>query len=193
MARHSYVRPMAYGLVALLLFSPTTRAETDAPMPMSARCEVWARELSFARSVAEHDAAAFRAHLHAGAVFGVGRDRQTRGGDAIARRWAGIVEGKAITIEWYPAYTTESAEVPGIVWSSGPSLVIENPGTDDARYSIGAFHSVWHRGEDGVWRVLFDDGADSQSADAEQVRAFRSGRRETCPEPPASPAPPPRS
>lgn len=191
MTRRSDVRPMAYGLAGLLAFSSAANAETDAPMPTptatSARCEVWARELSFARSVAEHDAAAFRAHLHAGAVFGVGRDRQTRGGDAIARRWAGIVEGKAITIEWYPAYTTESAEAPGIVWSSGPSLVIENPGAEGARYSIGAFHSVWHRGADGVWRVLFDDGADSRPADAEQVRAFRAGRREACPESPVSP------
>ncbi|MBP6749294.1 MAG: DUF4440 domain-containing protein [Xanthomonadaceae bacterium] len=193
MTRCSDLRPMAYGVAALLLFSSAARAGTDAPMPTTARCEVWAHELSFARSVAEHDAAAFRAHLHRGAVFGVGRDRQTRGADAIAQRWAGIVEGKAITIEWYPTHTTESAEAPGVVWSSGPSLVVENPGLADARYSIGAFHSVWHRGDDGVWRVLFDDGADSQAADAEQVRAFRAGRRDTCPEPPAPPVPPPRS
>lgn len=191
MTRRSDVRPMAYGLAGLLAFSAAASAETDVPMPTptatSARCEVWARELSFARSVAEHDAAAFRAHLHAGAVFGVGRDRQTRGPDAIAQRWAGIVEGKAITIEWYPTHTTDSADAPGVVWSSGPSLVIENPGAADARYSIGAFHSVWHRGADGVWRVLFDDGADSRPADAEQVRTFRAGRREACPESPVSP------
>lgn len=179
---------MAYGLAALLVFSTTVRAATDASMPTSARCDVWARELSFARSVAEHDAAGFRAHLHAGAVFGAGRDRPARGPDAIAQRWAGIVEGKAITIEWYPTHTTDSADAPGVAWSSGPSLVIENPGAADARYSIGAFHSVWRRGEDGVWRVLFDDGADSRPADAEQVRAFRAGRRDACPEPPAGPA-----
>lgn len=38
----------------------------------AAECEVWARELGFARSVAEHDAATFASHLHPGAAFGSG-------------------------------------------------------------------------------------------------------------------------
>ena len=108
---------------------------------------------------------------------------------SIARRWAGIVEGKALTIEWYPTQTTESPQAPGIVWSAGPSLVIENPGTEQASYAIGAFNSVWRRSKDGVWRVLFDDGVEAKPANEEQVRAFRAGRREECP---ASAPPPPK-
>jgi ketosteroid isomerase-like protein len=161
----------------------TTSAQPPAGAAASARCQVWQRELSFARSVAVHDAAAFREHLHADAVFGASRSQQTRGPDAIAGRWAAIVEGKALTIEWYPAQTTESRDVPGIAWSAGPSLVIEQPGTGQARYSIGAYHSVWHRGEDGIWRVLFDDGTEAKPADEAEVRAFRAARREACPGP----------
>lgn len=159
--------------------------------PTTARCEVWQRELSFARSVADHDAAAFRAHLHADAVFGASRAQQTRGPDAIAKRWAAIIEGRALTIEWYPAQTTESAEVPGIVWSAGPALVVEAPGSAQPRYAIGAYHSVWHRGQDGVWRVLFDDGADGKPATEDEVRAFRAARRERCPEAETVPSPAP--
>jgi ketosteroid isomerase-like protein len=158
-------------------------AQPPAGAAPTARCQVWQRELGFARSVAAHDGAAFREHLHAGAVFGASRSEQTRGPDAIAKRWAGIIEGKALTIEWYPVQTTESRNVPGIVWSAGPSLVIEQPGTAQARYSIGAYHSVWHRGEDGVWRVLYDDGVEARPASEAEVRAFRAARREPCPEP----------
>ena len=71
------------------------------PRPAAAKlsadeCAVWARELSFAQSVADHDAAAFAAHLHPDAAFGASRAEPTRGRDAIARRWAGIIEGKAV-------------------------------------------------------------------------------------------------
>jgi ketosteroid isomerase-like protein len=169
--------------------APAKPARTTAPL--TARCEVWQRELSFARSVAAHDAAAFRAHLHSDAVFGASRAQQTRGPDAIARRWAAIIEGQALTIEWYPAQTTESAEVPGVVWSAGPALIVEAPGSAQPRYAIGAYHSVWHQGQDGVWRVLFDDGVEGKPATEDEVRAFRAARREGCAEPEivASPAP----
>lgn len=145
-----------------------------------AECEVWARELGFARSVATHDADAFAEHLHAGAVFGAGSERQHRGREAIVRAWAGIVEGRALTIEWYPTRTTVGGE-DGIAWSQGPSLVVLNPGTERAEYRLGGFHSVWRRGEDDIWRVLFDDGIESAPATPEQVRAFRQGRRDACP------------
>ena len=51
----------------------------------SLACEVWARETSFAQSVADHDAATFAAHLHPDAVFVGGNNRGTHGADAIAR------------------------------------------------------------------------------------------------------------
>lgn len=167
-----------FAACAALLFPFAAAAAPAALSP--AECEVWARELDFAASVARHDAAAFADHVDAGAVFGAGRERQARGRDAVVARWAGIVEGKAVTIEWYPERTTVGG-VAGIAWSEGPSLVIEHPGTDAETFTLGRFHSVWRRGEDGVWRVLFDDGIDRGPADAEQVRAFRAGRREACP------------
>lgn len=159
----------------------SAQAQETPPATHSAvECQVWARELSFARTVADHDAAAFADHVAAGAVFGAGRARQTRGREAIVARWGGIIEGRHVTIEWYPVRTTIGG-VDGVAWSEGPSLVIENPGTAEAKYSLGGYRSVWHRDPDGVWRVLFDDGSDSAPATPEQVQAFRAGRREACP------------
>lgn len=140
------------------------------------RCAVWARELGFARSVADHDAQAFAEHLHANAVFGVGTN-PTRGREAIAREWAGIIDGSAVRLEWYP----ERVSVGGdgtTAYSSGPAL-FQNPKTGAT--SLSRFGSVWQRGADGVWRVVFDDGSRPSPADAAAVKAFHEGRKTECP------------
>lgn len=172
---------ICFAVSSVFCMSASAQAPQTPPVVHSAvECEVWARELSFARTVADHDPAAFAGHVAEGAVFGAGRARQTRGREAIVARWGGIIEGKHVTIEWYPVRTTIGG-VDGTAWSEGPSLLIENPGTTEAKYSLGGYRSVWHRDPDGVWRVLFDDGSDSAPATPEQVQAFRAGRREACP------------
>lgn len=161
--------------------APTGAPATPAPVLTDAECEVWARELSFARSVADHDAAAFAEHLHPGAAFGSSLPRPDRGRDAIAASWGNIIAGKGIALHWYPTRVTIAGEG-DIAWSSGPS-VVENLDPDaKQRYTMGGFHSVWHRGEDGTWRVLFDDGIPSRAATAEDVAAFHAGRLATCPQ-----------
>lgn len=143
-------------------------------------CAVWTRELSFAATVARHDAEAFAGHLEPDAVFGAGSQARTRGREAIVERWRRIIEGKQVTIEWYPTRTTVGG-VDGIAWSEGPALVVTEPGTPDEAYRLGRFRSVWRRGDDGTWRVLFDDGDEARSATADEARAFRAGRRDSCP------------
>lgn len=178
------IPPMCFVVSSFFCMSASAQGQQTPQTPNAAHapaeCEVWTRELSFARTVADHDPDAFADHVAAGAVFGAGRARQTRGREAIVARWGGIIEGRHVTIEWYPVRTTIGG-VDGIAWSEGPSLVIENPGTPEAKYSLGSYRSVWHRDADGVWRVLFDDGSDSAPATPEQVQAFRAGRREDCP------------
>lgn len=150
------------------------------PVLSAGECEVWARELSFAKSVADHDAAAFASHLQAGAAFGASRAAPTRGRDAIAQRWAGIVDGKAVRLEWYPTRVTIGG-AKDVAWSSGPSLFEDLAPDAKQRFSIGAFHSVWHRDGDGVWRVLFDDGIEGRPVTSAEAMAFRDARRMACP------------
>ncbi|WP_223266798.1 YybH family protein [Luteimonas gilva] len=154
--------------------------EPPAPRLSAAECEVWARELSFAQSVADHDAAAFAAHLHPGAVFGAKSPQPQRGRDEIARSWAGIVEGKRMKLSWYPAMVAIGGEG-DIAYSSGPALYESLAPGAKQRYSIGGFQSMWHKDADGVWRVLFDDGVQPQPATDAQVEAFKKGRLATCP------------
>lgn len=155
-----------------------------APVPLhsAAECEVWARELGFAGSVAAHDAEAFAGHVAAQAAFDSGRAVPLRGRDAIVRAWAGIIEGERLKLSWYPTRVT-IAGVADIAASSGPALYEAVDPGDGPRYRIGAFHSVWHREADGQWRVLFDDGIAPRPATDEEAAAFHAGRRDACPQP----------
>lgn len=191
--RRTAIRCAAVAL-SLAALAPVWAAVQESPPPppppiappptlrLSAReCQVWARELSFARSVAEHDAAAFAAHLQPGAAFGASRVLPTRGREVIAKAWTRIIEGKVVRLEWYPTRVTIGG-VADVAWSSGPSL-FEDPAPDaKQRYMIGAFHSVWHRDRDGVWRVLFDDGVEPKPATEAEAMAFRAARPTRCPE-----------
>lgn len=185
--------PQLHKLAALrlsLLFcaavaaAPLQAAQSQASEPQAARstapddgrCAVWARELGFARSVADHDARAFAEHLHANAVFGVS-NKPTRGREAITREWTGIIDGSAVKLAWYPAIVTVGGDGT-TAYSSGPAL-FEDPKTGAT--SLSRFGSVWQRGADGVWRVIFDDGTRPAPADAAAVKAFHEGRRMECP------------
>ena len=96
-------------LLLLLLLAPSAHAVAP-PTPYDiARCEVWARELSFAQSVADRDAAAFASHLHPFAVFGVTRAQPLSGDRAIAEAWKGIVDGSATELRWYRTGSTPVA------------------------------------------------------------------------------------
>lgn len=168
-------------LLSAIAGNAAAQATPPAPTPRltPAECEVWARELSFAQSVADHDAAAFAAHLHEHAVFGARRAQPTRGRDAIAARWAGIVSGEALQLQWYPTMVAIGGDG-DLAWSSGPALY-RSAGPDGTRLALGAYQSLWQRGDDGTWRIVFDDGIEPAPATPAQAGAFATARATTCP------------
>ena len=176
-------RTIAAGLLAATAAAPAQDPPAAPPAPVltDAECAVWARELSFARSVAEHDAAAFADHLHPEAAFGSSRPAPMRGRATIAEGWAGIVKGDGVALHWYPTRVTIAGEG-DIAWSSGPSVFETLDPAAEHRYMLGGFHSVWHRGDDGTWRVLFDDGIPSRPATEAEVAAFHAARSGACPQ-----------
>jgi ketosteroid isomerase-like protein len=177
----SFFAMLAFSFVFAI--SPLAAAQAPAsrqPVLSAPECEVWARELGFARSVAEHDAAAFRGFIAEGAVFGAKRPQARRGRDAVVAAWAGIVAGEELRLSWYPAMVAIGGE-PDIAYSSGPALYEDlTPGAKQ-RFLVGGFQSIWHRDADGTWRVLFDDGIEPRPASDAEVAAFEAGRRESCP------------
>jgi ketosteroid isomerase-like protein len=173
-------------LLLPLLSTATVASAAEPPVAPTARmtpaeCEVWARELSFAQSVADHDTATFAAHLEPDAAFAAESPQPNRGRDAIAEGWAGLIAGERVLLSWYPTRTTIGGAA-DVAVSSGPALYEDvRPGANP-KYRIGAFHSVWHKGADGVWRILFDDGIQPRPASDAEAAAFRAGRQPVCPQ-----------
>ena len=162
-------------LLALACVIAPVHAATPEDIRM-AECAVWQRERSFARSVADHDAAAFAEHLHPDAPFGVS-GKPPRARVAVTREWAGLIDGSVLILRWYPAVVTLGGDG-RTAYSSGPALY-EDPKSGATR--LGRFGSVWQRGDDGVWRVLFDDGFPPQPGDPPAAQRFREGERAACP------------
>lgn len=163
-------------IAALALCSSTASGAEAASSPDSPRCQVWQRELGFARSVADHDPVAFAGFLAANAAFGVSRE-PILGREAVVKAWQGIIDGSALKLEWYPAVVTIGGDG-RTAYSSGPALY-QDPKT--GAYRHGRYGSVWQREQDGEWRLVFDDGIRPEPADAVAVKAFREGRGRECP------------
>lgn len=154
--------------------------QDPAPTLSPEECAVWARELSFAQSVVDHDNAAFAAHVHTDAAFNSGHPQPKRGRDLIVRDWGDIIAGKGLKLLWYPSRVTIAG--PGdVAWSSGPALFEWTEREPAQRFAIGTYHSVWHKDADGVWRILFDEGAGMKPADEAAIKAYHAGRGEACP------------
>lgn len=111
--------------------------------------ELAAAEEAFARTMAERDHAAFVTYLAAEAVF-FGRRGEIRGSEAVAAAWKPLFDGPEAPFSWRP----ESATVldsGSLGLTSGPVLA------PDGR-RVGTFNTVWRRGADGSWKVVFDRG-----------------------------------
>lgn len=151
----------------------------QAQVADSARCMVWQRELSFAATVDKHDDAGFAEHIENDAVFAANTAHPQRGRAAIVKQWKTLLEGKSLRVRWYPAWVVQAGD-PSIVLSSGPALLEDLAPNAKQRYTLIAFSTVWHRGSDGVWRVMFDGGDEGRAATSQDVANFEAGRRAQC-------------
>ena len=168
---------LAFAIVASL--APVAQAQS--PGNAADACAVWDRETSFAQAVIDHDAAAFAAHMQAGAVFIGGDGKGTHGRDAIVAEWAGLIDGKGLLLRWYP----DAVDVSGdgkTALSRGPYWMDNPAAPADKRYRTGRFISTWRRGDDGQWLVVFDGGGGNlqQPATQAEVEALAAARK-ACP------------
>lgn len=160
----------------MILLAALLMTSTAAPSPA---CQVWQREQAFARSVREHDAAAFRTFLAADAVFDANTAHPVRGAAAIAAAWAPIVAGKELQLDWQPVNVVVSADG-RLALSSGPYVLTTHGKDGQAHTTVGRFSTAWRRGHDGAWRVQFDGGDAGHPADAQALATFARGVDAAC-------------
>ena len=134
-------------LVALTLSgcSPGSRSDVDG-----SAAEVEAREIAFAKTMADRDLDAFLTFVSPEAVFFNGNE-PVRGHDAIAQAWASFFEGSAAPFSWHPD-VVQVLESGRLALSSGP---IRRASGEE----VGRFNSIWRKDKDGQWRVVFDKGS----------------------------------
>lgn len=112
--------------------------------------EVKAREIAFAKTMADRDLDAFKSFISPEAVFFNG-NTPVRGRDAIAEAWAPFFEGPDAPFSWHPDLVE--------VLQSGVLALSSGPVRDPSGEVVGRFNSVWRKDADGQWRVVFDKGS----------------------------------
>jgi ketosteroid isomerase-like protein len=112
--------------------------------------QVEAREIAFARTMADRDLAAFLTFLSPEAIFFNGNE-PLRGRERIERAWAPFFAGPAAPFSWHPDLVQ--------VLDSGELALTSGPVRDPSGAVVGRFNSVWRRDADGQWRVVFDKGS----------------------------------
>lgn len=166
---------------AMLSAGATAFAADEPAVVMSAaECEVWWRELSFARSVDAHDPEAFAEHIVPDAVFNAATASPLRGRDNIVRAWMPLILADGVEIVWRPAYVSIAGDT-DVAASRGPYYVY-NKKTGD--YEVGVFGSVWVRDPtDQAWRVSMDGLGEPgrQVADRGAALEFLADAPQDCP------------
>ena len=109
--------------------------------------EVEAREVAFAKTMADRDLEAFLSFVSPEAIFFNGNE-PLRGHDAIARVWAPFFDDAAPPFSWHPD-VVEVIESGRLALSSGP---VRGASGEE----VGRFNSIWRKDADGQWRVVFD-------------------------------------
>ena len=114
----------------------------------AAAAKVRAREVAFAKTMADRDHAAFAAFVSEEAVF-LGRTVQ-RGRAAVAAGWKAYFDAPKAPFAWAP----DRVEV----ISSGGLAVSTGPVFDPSGRRTGTFTSTWRLEKDGEWRIVLDSG-----------------------------------
>jgi ketosteroid isomerase-like protein len=141
-----------------------------AMTPENIRQEVICAETGFSRSAERRDREAFLSYLHPDARFVGGR--VSRGREAVLEAWSPILAEGGPAIRWRPMII-EITEDGTLALSRGPFRTVQIDEDGASVETWGHFNSVWQRGEDGRWRVLFDVGGDvGMTPTAEEIAAF---------------------
>lgn len=133
-------------VLAPMATSPVAAQARDA----SAAAEVRAREIAFAQTMTDRDLDAFLRFVAPDAVFFNGSE-PIRGREAVARAWAPFFEGPSAPFSWHPDVVE--------VLDSGDLALSSGPVRDPAGNPVGRFNSIWRKGADGRWLVVFDKGS----------------------------------
>lgn len=118
--------------------------------PQSAREQVWAAEVAFARTMADRDIRAFGEFLAEEAVFFSGTTA-LHGKGKVVEGWSSFFTGPQAPFSWEP----DQVEV----LESGTLAISTGLVRDPAGKPIARFNSIWRQESPNRWRVVIDKGS----------------------------------
>ena len=140
-------RWIALGAGALVLAGLAAASYGAEPLEKQTE-QVRAREVAFAKTMADRDHAAFAGFVSEEALF-LG-PTVLRGREAVAEGWEPFFQGPQAPFSWEPE-RVEVVTSATLAISTGPVR-----GPDGQR--VGTFTSTWRLEPDGQWRVVLDSG-----------------------------------
>jgi ketosteroid isomerase-like protein len=147
--RESSATTFVAALMTLVLGVSGVAIAGEGPGTSDLAADLRATEEAFAQTMDDRDHAAFASFLAEETVFFGGRG-EIRGKAAVAEAWAPFFDGPEAPFSWQPD-TAAVLDSGMLGLTSGPVFA-----PDGKR--IGTFNSVWRRGPDGSWQVVFDRG-----------------------------------
>jgi len=133
------------GLV--FLFCMSNCSPVSKEKDKTAASVVEAREIDFAKTMADRDLDKFQDFISSEAVFFSGSTTR-RGRDAVTKAWAQYFKDETAPFSWNPDVVE--------VLESGRLALTSGPVHDASGKLMGRFTSIWRKEEDGQWRVVFD-------------------------------------
>jgi len=137
-------RTLLLGLLLTAAAGPAPAAEPREALVAAVK----AREIAFAKTMADRDHLAFGSFVAEDAVF-IGQTA-LHGKKAVVEGWKQFFEGPQAPFSWSP----ERVEVT----LSGTLAISSGPVFDPAGNRVSTFNSTWRRDPDGEWRVVLDNG-----------------------------------
>jgi ketosteroid isomerase-like protein len=116
----------------------------------SARDQVWAAEVAFARTMADRNAQSFAEFIADEAVFFSGTTA-LHGKAKVVEGWAGYFTDKEAPFSWAP----DQVEV----LASGTLALSTGLVRDPTGKTVARFNSIWRLEGPNRWRVVFDKGS----------------------------------
>ena len=116
----------------------------------NAASAVKAREIAFAKTMADRDFDTFITFISPEGIFFSG-NKPLRGHDAISHAWAPYFESETAPFSWHPDVVE--------VLASGHLALSSGPVYDPSGKRVATFHSVWRLNDDGQLKIVFDKGS----------------------------------
>jgi ketosteroid isomerase-like protein len=135
-------------MIALMSFAVAAQ-EAD---PQQLRQQVEDTERAFAKTMADRDHDAFKSFLSDETIFFAG-EKPLRGKQQVADAWQPFFQEPAAPFSWEPKTV--------VVLDSGTLALSSGPVRDPAGKQVATFNSIWRRGTNDQWQIVFDKGSNA--------------------------------